>query len=66
MPRYFYPNPRETVESQRELSIFWLNKKGFLSQDGDVQSDRLYWSTNGKSVGDILGSHKLSYQPNTP
>ena len=54
MPRYFYPNPRETVESQRELSIFWLNKQGFLPQDDGVQSIRVYWSANGKPVDDIL------------
>jgi len=53
MPRYYYQNSRDTVESKREISIFELNDEGLLPQDGGVRKGSIQWSINGKPNGNI-------------
>ena len=31
MPRYYYPNARNTTEKTKSISIFWLKKEGYLN-----------------------------------
>lgn len=52
MPRYYYNGARDTVESQRTLSIKWLKDNGYLKKDS-YKYGGIIWSINGEKTGKI-------------
>jgi hypothetical protein len=52
MTRYFHPNPRDTVEQTRSLSIQSFVKNGSLSKN-TLKSSKITWSRHGKEIANI-------------
>ena len=52
MARYYYSGARDTVDGEKSISIYWLNKKGYI-EDGWKRFGTLNWSSNGTPTGDI-------------
>jgi len=52
MPRYHYGNARDTVESTKKFSIFWLKANKYLEKDC-FKFGGIKWSINGESTGNI-------------
>ncbi len=60
MARY---SGKGTVDGERSISIYWLNKKGFLEK-GWKRYGTLQWSSNGDPTGNIR--FELSADENDP
>lgn len=56
MPRYYYPNARNTTEKTPSISIFWLNKNHYLyiKKEGSIS-----WRRKGVVTGPVLFSIKI-------
>ncbi len=65
MPRYYYPEARDTVESTKSLSIFWLNQKNIIPGNDSSISGRINWSINGNKTGDIRYEINISFKENS-
>lgn len=52
MARYYYDGARDTVESTKSLSIFWLKENGYLGKDS-YRYGGIKWSINGSPTGNI-------------
>lgn len=52
MARYYYDGARDTVESTKSLSIFWLKENGYLGKD-NYRYGGIKWSINGNPTGNI-------------
>jgi hypothetical protein len=50
MPRYYHPNPRETTEAKRKLSIFWLNSRNLIKEDIFLPQNIQWSNTSSKKV----------------
>ncbi|MFA5778431.1 MAG: hypothetical protein WC870_03035 [Candidatus Paceibacterota bacterium] len=54
MARYFYSGGRGTVDGEKSISIYWLNKNKYLnSGEGWTRYGSLRWSCNGEPTGNI-------------
>ncbi len=56
MPRYHYPNARNTIEITPSISIFWLNQNHYLyvKKEGSIS-----WCRRGVVTGPVLFSIKI-------
>lgn len=56
MPRYYYPNARNTTERTHSISISWLNKNHhlYIRTEGSIA-----WSRQGVVTGPVMFSVKI-------
>ena len=56
MPRYYYPNARNTTEKTPSISIFWLNQNHYLyvRKEGSIS-----WRRRGVVTGPVLFSIEI-------
>lgn len=52
MPRYFYGGARDTTDSAKKFSVFWLKANKYLKKDC-YKWGRIKWSINGEPTGNI-------------
>ncbi len=62
MPRYYYSGARDTTDASKKVSIYWLNKRNLIPEDG-CGGGRLNWSMNGNSTGNINYGMDTSEEP---